>query len=288
MTCPLTAFGKPIGFIFFSSCEANTYNAAHAQIYLEIAGQLALVVEKSRLYQQLVDLNILKSKLLGMTAHDLRNPISVITGHLSFIEQGMLGQVTDEQRDSLRRMDGACQRMLALIDDVLDVSAIESGHLDLKAEVVDPAEFLATIHRDNQMVATAKFIQLHLDVQPEPPQALFDPRRITQVLENLISNAVKFSRPGTEVTLRLQHNKTELLFLVVDQGLGIPEAERSHLFTDFGRTSVRPTGGERSTGLGLAIVKRLVDAHDGSLRVESEVGRGSTFMFTLPIVREES
>ena len=285
LTCPLIAMGKPIGFMFFSSMQPNTYKDAHVELFLQIAGQLAVIVEKSRLYQQLVELNQLKSKFLGIAAHDLRSPIGVVKSYLQLFLGGYLGEVPASQREIIEKMDNSCQTMLGLINDLLDVTAIEAGQLELKTRDVDLTAYLQECHATNAMLAKAKSIELALDLEPDLPHVMMDPDRINQVLNNLITNACKYSFPNTVITLRARVTGNEVAIAVQDQGQGIPESELPKMFTDFGKTSVRPTRGEKSIGLGLAIVKRMVEAHGGRIWVESQVGAGSTFTFTLPLAQ---
>jgi len=285
LTFPLVAMGKPIGFMFFSSMQPNTYRNVHIELFQEIAGQLATIVEKGRLYQQLVELNDLKNKFLGIAAHDLRNPITVIKGYIQLLAGGSLGKISEQQGKVLNTMNKACETMLALIDDLLDVSAIESGKLELGLREVDLAEFLRESHASNSLLAKSKSIELVLEIPPTLPPVALDPDRLNQVLNNLISNAIKFSRPNTAIALRVAVRDDTVEIAVSDRGPGIPEEETQRLFAPFVRGSARPTGGEKGVGLGLAIVKRLVEAHGGKIWVESKVGVGSSFKFTLPLKR---
>jgi signal transduction histidine kinase len=283
LTCPLVAMGKPIGFLFFSSMKPDTYRDAHVEVYLRIAGQLAVIVEKSRLYQRLVELDQLKNKFLGIAAHDLRNPIGIVKSYVRLFLDGYLGSLDDSQKQVMQRMELVSETMLNLINDLLDVSAIEAGHLELDKKEVNLVAYLRDVHSANAMLARAKEIDLALDVPPDLPTVMMDANRINQVINNLITNAIKFSFPKTTITLGARAVDHQVQIFVQDQGQGIPDSEIGKLFTDFGRTSVKPTGGERSTGLGLAIVKRMVEAHGGQIWVESQVGAGSTFTFTLPL-----
>lgn len=282
LTCPLIALNKPVGFLFFSSLQPDTYRDVHVDTFLKIAGQLSTIVEKSRLYQQLIELNELKDRFMGMAAHDLRNPLNVLTGYLSLFINGVLGEIPASQMDIMHSMDAACKGMLDLVNDLLDISAIESGHLELRREDVSLAEFLRESHDANRVLAQVKNIQLRLDLADAPEEISLDPNRIHQVLNNLISNAIKFSFPETMITLRAGIRGDEAVISVIDQGQGIPDKDLPEIFAEFGRASVRPTAGEKSTGLGLAIVKRIVEAHGGQIGVESQVGKGATFTFTLP------
>ena len=283
LTCPLIAAGKPIGFLFFSSMKPNTYRDVHVELFQEIAGQIALTAEKSRLYEQLVELNDMKNKFLGIAAHDLRTPIGVIKGYADIMAEGVLGEIAPGNKEPLQAIVRHCKKMLTLISDLLDVSAIESGRLDLRLQKVDLRAYLQEIHKENSLLAQVKSIEFILEVPSELPALVIDPDRINQVINNLVMNAIKFSNPHTRIVLKAVPLDGAVAISVTDQGQGIPASELPQLFAFFGKTTVRPTGGESSTGLGLAIAKRMVEAHHGMIWVESQVGKGSTFTFTLPI-----
>jgi len=288
LTCPLIAMSKPIGFMFFSSFEKNTYENAHVEVFKQIAGQLAVIVEKSRLYQQLVDLNELKNKFLGIAAHDLRNPIGIIKGFTEILLQDMLGEIRGQQREFIEKIRKASNTMLNLVNDLLDVSAIEAGRLDLHLQDVDLSSFLKECHESNRLLAQNKSIELKLDCPGNLPNIKMDMDRINQVVNNLITNAIKFSHPETVITMGAERKGEKVHVWVKDQGQGIPPDEIPKVFAEFGKTSVRPTAGEKSTGLGLAICKRMIEAHGGAIRVESKVGEGSIFTFQLPLHGPES
>lgn len=283
LTCPLIAMAKPIGFMFFSSTERNTYRNAHVEIFIQIARQLSTIVEKSRLYQQLMELNDFKNRFLGMAAHDLRNPLGVAQGYAKLMAGGVLGGITEKQRTALATIDDSCKTMLELINDLLDINAIESGQLTLNITQVDLKPYLTASYEANALLAQGKNITLELEMPQELPQLWIDPERMNQVLGNLIGNAIKYSFPGTTTTLRVELVDGEVHFLVTDRGQGIPPEDLPKLFQDFGKAKVRPTGGEKSTGLGLAICRRIVEAHKGRIWCESEVGKGSTFFVAIPV-----
>ena len=283
LTCPLIASGKPIGFLFFSSREPHKYQDAHVGLFREIAGQLALTLEKSRLYEQVVRFNNVKNKFLGMAAHDLRSPITVIKGYADLFENGTLGNLAPDQKRSIRIILQHCDKMLSLIHDLLDVSAIESGHLAMERQEIDLMVYLKENAQDGALLAKAKSIEFVLEIPKDLPKVSMDPNRIDQVINNLITNAIKFSKPKSRIVLRAVLLEGAVAISVMDQGQGIPREEISKMFQYFGRTNVLPTAGEKSTGLGLAIAKRMVEAHGGKIGVESQPGKGSTFTFTLPL-----
>ena len=232
---------------------------------------------------QLEELNELKNKFLGIAAHDLRNPIDIFRGYLTILLKGTVGKMSQPQEDILKNMNRVNDNMLNLINDLLDVNTIESGKLELKKEKVDLNQYLQQIYEENALLAKAKSMSLKLNLELSLIEISLDRNRIGQVVNNLINNAIKYSYPETEIILSAKRKDNEVVISVTDQGQGIPTEERSKLFSDFGKTSVRPTAGEKSTGLGLAIVKRMVEAHKGRIWVESEVGKGSTFYFSLPL-----
>ncbi len=297
LTCPLIANGVPVGFIFFSSIHPHAYANAHVEIFQRIAAQLSVIVEKGRLVSELAQqkqaiekqnealrhLNEVKNSFLGMAAHDLRNPLSNI--HLTADMLLTMGAAFSpaERADLLGEIRGQAQYMLRLLNDLLDVSHIESGKLNLKPEAVNVATFLTEVIQRQAKLAEAKGTQIWLGLVPDG-DARADPVRLRQVLDNLLSNAVKYSPPKSNVRVRASRLERGWRIEVQDQGPGLTPADRAKLFQDFARLSAKPTGGEKSTGLGLAITKRVVEAHGGQIGVDSEPGRGATFWFTLPVI----
>jgi signal transduction histidine kinase len=231
---------------------------------------------------ELERLNRLKTQFLGMAAHDLRTPIGHIISFSDLLLDEAATVLSPEQLEFLSIIQSSSEFMLTLIDDFLDVSAIESGHLNLNRRPADPRKLLEHNVALNAMLAQKKHIQVALQIEGPLPTVSLDQGKIAQVLDNLISNAIKFSQPGTAVTVRAVAQDRGVRIAVCDQGPGIPEGERGKLFQPFGKTSVRSTAGESSTGLGLAIVRKIVEGHGGRIWVESEVGVGSSFVFTVP------
>lgn len=283
LTCPLIATHDPVGLIFFSSMQTDTYKNIHINLFQKIARQLSVTLEKSRMYEELMQLNELKNRFLGIAAHDLRSPIGVIKNFIILFLNGYLGEIDDKQREVLSTMDKNCDRMLNLIHNLLDFSAIESGKLELKPEPLNLQKFFHTYQSMTKSLAEQKQIELTLNIEPELPDIMVDSNRIMQVLDNLVTNAIKFSHPNTTVTISARKRNGSVEISVADQGQGIPPDEISKIFKEFSKTSVRPTGGEKSTGLGLAIVRRIIEAHNGTIEVDSTVGKGTTFTINLPI-----
>ena len=282
LTCPLIASSKPIGFIFFSSKEKNTYQNIHTQLFLHIAKRVAVAIEKSRLYEKYVELNDLKNKFLGMAAHDLRNPLHAIKGNIQIIKEKMLGEVNEKQVESLSLIESTCDKMLNIINNFLDVSAIEAGKFQLKKEQVKIKEYLKKVFEFNYQLAKSKSIELKLDLEENLPEINLDKIRISQVLVNLISNAIKYSHENTTITIKAAKKNNMLEINIIDEGQGIPEKELTKLFDFFSKTSVKPTGAETSTGLGLAIAKIIVNEHGGKIWAANNPQKGCTFSFSIP------
>lgn len=172
--------------------------------------------------------------------------------------------------------------MLSLLNDILDITAIESGNLTLKPAPVDVYAFMERVVRFNRMIGDQKQIQLVLDVEPDIPEWVFDRGRIEQVLNNLIGNAFKFSYADTTTRVCVRRTVSGLEFSVRDQGQGIPADEIDKVFGAFQKVSTQPTGNEQGTGLGLSICKRIVELHQGVIQVDSSPGEGTMFTFTIP------
>ncbi|CAN5872369.1 hypothetical protein BH10CHL1_BH10CHL1_30790 [soil metagenome] len=229
---------------------------------------------------QLSSFNEQKDRFMGMVAHDLRGPIGSLQMCTELLRNGALDPA--EQSEFIQTIEETARDALHLINDLLDIAAIESGKLVIEPQLVAIDQLIARISHLNHLIGERKGIQLVVQVDPRLLKVHLDPRRIQQVLDNLLSNAFKYSYPGTRVTLRIEGDGQDLLLAVTDQGQGIPPPELDLLFKPFQRTSTHPTGEEFSTGLGLSICKRIVELHHGTIGAESIVGRGTTFTIRLP------
>jgi signal transduction histidine kinase len=239
--------------------------------------------ELARKNAELVHLNDLKNKFLGMAAHDLRNPIGIIYSYSDFLIDEAKDVLSSEHQEFLDIINTSAQFMLALIDDLLDISRIESGRIDLHQELFPIEQLMSKIVGLNRVLAQKKNIGIDLIVNKPGLIVNADGPKLEQVFNNLISNAIKFSIAATVIKVEISGSENSVIIDVRDQGQGIPEAELDKLFKPFQKTSVKSTGGEKSTGLGLSIAKRIVEAHKGVIRVESKVGEGTTFYVELPL-----
>lgn len=256
--------------------EALARIRTHLQIRLLMAEQRLLV-------DQLSKANADKNRFLGMAAHDLRNPLASIRGLAEFLRDGVVGPLSTDQLDLVKTIHGASQEMLLLVNELLDVATIEAGELKIAPESSDVVELVEKAVYLSNIEASKKQTRIVFSAGEQPVRCTLDPHKIRQVVNNLLSNAVKYSPPGSTINVELGAAAAAFTIAVRDQGPGIPESERHKLFKDFGRTSVMPTGGEKSTGLGLAICRKIIDAHHGTITAENLPERGCVFLVTLPI-----
>lgn len=285
LTFPLISNSKTLGFIFFSSRTPNKYSSTHIELFSEVAEEIVLLVEFGK-FRAFFNEKRAKEDVLSTVIHDLRSPLGVIQGYLNLIQDEewskSLGAPAKEIFAALERN---AQMMLSLVSDLSEVNQIEKDREPLQMANNHLGAFLLDFCKEAQFSAKAKNIQFIEEIDPNLPSICrFDARRILQVLQNLLSNALKFSQPNTKVFFAVHVENERLHFVLRDQGQGIPEKELPKLFHWFGRTSTRPTGNEPSTGLGLSICKKIVELHGGEICASSLINQGSTFSFWIPIV----
>ncbi len=222
-----------------------------------------------------------KTKFLGVASHDLRNPLVSIRGISQYLDSEKFGPLNESQKELVSTIVQASESMLSLVEDLLDVSMFESGQMRIETNVQSLEELIdhaITLHSPN---ASKKSIRLVKGVRSSDNDAEFDNKLISRVIDNLISNAVKFSQPETEVRLLLESEEDSVTLKVEDQGPGIPHEEFDTLFKEFGRTSNLPTGGESSSGIGLFVCKKILQQHGGSISAENRSEGGARFNVTL-------
>jgi two-component system, OmpR family, sensor kinase len=246
--------------------------------------------ELARRTAQLEEVNEQKNQLIGMAAHDLRNPIGAIRGFAQLLLTRVGDRLDDRERMVLERIERSSDHMLDLVTDLLELTEVDRSGLavTLDRTECDVAELITQSVEVDRALAEEKEITIELELADAPLVAVLDERKLEQVLANLLSNAIKFSAPRTTITVRLRSEGRMLVLEVSDEGPGIPDDELDEVFRPFARTSVRPTAGERSTGLGLAIVQRIVQGHGGRIELETELGIGSTFRVLLPCTLDDA
>jgi len=227
----------------------------------------------------------IKTDFYSMVTHDLRNPAGAVLLSLQLLLDGEGGELTPAQRELVGIAQDATERLHKLINDYLDFAKIDAGYLRLDLGEAELGDLVESSVRLAGLQAQAREQTLSLDLPSEPVYAVVDRERLKQVLENLISNAIKYTPKGGQITVQLRVEDSHAIFRVSDTGMGIPREQLPALFSKYHRVPGTATRAIRGTGLGLLIVKEIVEAHGGTVSAESEgvPGKGSTFTVRIPL-----
>ncbi len=291
---PLISRGQVLGVLQMGRQAGQPDLLAEDVTFAElIAGNLSVGLESARLYQEAVDtaerlreVDRLKSQFLANMSHELRTPLNSIIGFSRVILKGIDGPVTDQQQEDLEAIHNSGQHLLGLINDILDISKIEAGKMELSFGPVDVEEVIEGVMSTAIALVKDKPVDLQHTVSDDLPTIEADERRVRQVLLNLVSNAAKFTDEGfIRVEAELDADEDQVIVSVADTGSGIPQEKIQEIFQPFTQVDGSSTRKHGGTGLGLAITNSFVEMHGGKLWVDSKVGEGSTFYFSLPIER---
>jgi two-component system sensor histidine kinase KdpD len=284
-----TAHGT-VGVMGVAAVRPADFAADERRLLLTFANQAALAIDRARLIEEatraaaLEEADHLKSALLAAVSHDLRTPLASIKASVTSLLQEDVGWDAETRREFLRAIDEETDRLTRLVGNLLDLTRIQGGVLTPEKEWYDIGEIVT--HVTDHLARWLEDHSLRTEIAPDLPPIPFDFVEIGQVLTNLIENAAKYSDPGTEIAVIADRAGEMIRVRVVDHGYGIPPADVPHVFDPFYR--VRRDGPARrirGSGIGLAICKGFVEAHGGTIAVESVVGQGSTFTFTLPMAQ---
>ena len=286
---PMLREGSAIGCILLRKAEPGPFTRRQIELLETFAAQAVIAIQNVQLFTEIQEksrqLEIAsqhKSQFLANMSHELRTPLNAIIGYTEMMADGLYGDVPEKAQAVLERVQANGRHLLGLINDVLDLSKIEAGQLVLAMEEYSIADMVATVLSATESLARAKNLRLASDVPAGLPTGTGDARRLTQVLLNLVGNAIKFTDQGS-VEVRAAELDGRFELRVVDTGFGIAPEDQAKIFEEFQQvdnTSTRKKGG---TGLGLSISRRIVELHGGHITVESEVGKGSTFKVVVPI-----
>ncbi|HST59442.1 MAG TPA: ATP-binding protein [Longimicrobium sp.] len=281
LVVPLHAAGRAVGRLVLGRTRPGAgFGAQEVALAEELGRRAAMAVENARLFGEARAATEARQHTLAVVAHDLRNPLTAIRMEAEMIGSMLRPTAGAYERDGLERIVGMTGRMDGLIQDLLEVSRMERGSLSLEAMPRDPAALLEEAAGALAPLATVHGLSLEVRAAEGLPAVHADGARVVQVVSNLVGNAVKFTPRGGAVTLACAPGEGEVRFSVADTGPGIPPEQVPHIFGAFWQAR---HADRRGLGLGLSIARGLVEAHGGRIWVESEAGRGSTFVFTLPL-----
>ncbi|HET8576928.1 MAG TPA: ATP-binding protein [Methylomirabilota bacterium] len=261
---------------------AARMNLMSQELHRLYEDQRAAAHQLQTLNAQLQRASQAKSEFLANMSHELRTPMNAILGFTEMIEDQIYGEVPEAIRTPIHDIRTCGRQLLGLINDVLDLSKIEAGRMELSVAEYSVEQVLETVWLSLRSLAAEKGLDFVVECQPEIPPAYGDGKRITQCLTNLVGNALKFTKQGG-VTVRAALRDGEVLYSVADTGIGIPTDQLAHVFGEFRQVDASISREFGGTGLGLSITKTFVEMHGGRIWVESELGKGSTFYFTIPL-----
>ncbi len=297
LAVPLVTGTNLLGILTVESTQAEVFADSDLRLLEAAAGTLAAVIQNARLleqitqvYEQLKELDKLKSQFLANMSHELRTPLNSIIGFSRVMLKGIDGPLNELQTQDLTTIYNSGQHLLGLINNILDVSKIEAGKMEIQPEYISLMEIIESVIATGRGLVKDKPIQMFKDVEEDLPQVYGDPVRVRQVLLNLVSNAAKFTREGS-ITVRAARKPynaetgepPRVQIDVIDTGIGIAPEDMDKLFEAFSQVDGSTTRQAGGSGLGLTISKEFVEMHGGRIWVESEVGVGSTFSFTVPL-----
>jgi len=234
--------------------------------------------------QKLKEIDKIKSNFLAATNHELRTPLTVIKGYIKLLLSESPGKINNVQKQLLKESKESLDRLVSLVNSMLDLSRIESGTMEMEIKDRELIPCLLDVIRRMEHFVKDSGLKLDLKLPKVLPPVPFDKDRIEQVMINLIDNAIKFSTKGGKIRISVSDGKDQILISVEDQGMGIPEEDRAVIFNEFSKLK-RKKVGIQGTGLGLAISKKIVEAHGGKIWVESLPQKGSKFFFSLPLIK---
>ena len=297
LTMPIRREEQIVGVIVVESSQQGCLNQEALEFVTRLADHAAIAIENARLFEQVRRANEAKTEFISFVSHELKQPMTSIKGYTDLLAKGVAGELNDAQQNFLGTVRSNVDRMNTLVSDLLDISRIESGRIRLEFKSVSVEKVIEDALWTTRRQIEAKQQTLETDIPSDLPLVRGDQDRLVQILTNLVSNAWKYTSEGGHITIRAQRwldeQDTErqngfVLCSVADTGIGMSPEDQERLFTKYFRADNPDVLSVAGTGLGLVITKSLVELQGGEIWVESEVGRGSTFSFTIPEAQEEA
>lgn len=292
LAIPMIVADQVLGVLDFQSDHLNRFTDEDVQIKTTLAEQIAVALQTSQLYteqvqvtEQLREVDRLKSEFLASMSHELRTPLNSIIGYAEVILDGIDGPINEDINEDVSAIYSSGKLLLSLINDILDLAKIEAGQLALDQDAIEVKGFLENVADTSRILLKDKPVELLISHEEDVPAIVGDRLRLQQILNNLISNAAKFTEEGS-VTIRSSRDNGMVKLEVIDTGHGIRAEQLDLIFERFRQADQSSTRRAGGTGLGLAITKQLVEMHGGKIGVHSQQGVGSTFWFTLPIAKD--
>jgi signal transduction histidine kinase len=287
---PLLKEDRPIGVVTMWRRDVHAFTQSQIDLLVTFAAQAVIAIENVRLFKELEEKSAQlavvsrhKSEFLANMSHELRTPLNAVIGFSAVLGERLFGELTEKQEEYVRDIQASGMHLLSLINDILDLSKIEAGRMELElAEFAlrPVVEDAVTLLKER---AQRQGIEIQLDIDPALGQIRGDERKFKQIMLNLLSNAVKFTPEGGSVSVCAKMNGTMIQVAVSDTGPGIAPQDQAAVFEEFKQVGPASAGKAEGTGLGLPLTKKIVELHGGELRLDSTPGRGSTFTFSLPI-----
>ena len=290
LAVPLLREGKPFGAMFLRRTKVRPFNDKQIALANTFADQAAIAIENVRLFNEIQEksaqleiANKHKSDFLANMSHELRTPLNAIIGFSEVLIDRMFGELNEKQADYMKDIHESGRHLLSLINDILDLSKIEAGRMELDLSTFHLPSTIANAMTLIRERAQRHGIQVALEVDPRIEMFHADERKVKQIMLNLLSNAVKFTPDGGRVDVSAQLDTSRVVFAVKDTGIGIAPEDQAKVFAEFVQVGRDYTRKAEGTGLGLALTKRFVELHGGAITLASAPGKGSTFTVTLPI-----
>jgi signal transduction histidine kinase len=288
LSVPILRDERVTGLITLESQTAAAIDDDDKEFVRRLADRAAVAIENASLYEKIAAANKAKSEFISIVTHELRLPMTSIKGYTDLMMSGMVGELNEQQMQFMSVIKRNLGRMSVLVSDLSDINRIESGRMAFEMSAFEIRDVVEDVVDSLQERIANREQTLHVDIEPEVTAVYADPRRVNQILTNLLSNANKYTPDGGRIQIHISQENGRALIAVTDNGLGISAENQAQLFTQFFRAEDEAVREQAGWGLGLSIVKKMVEAQGGDIWFNSTLGEGSTFAFTVPSAKIKS